>query len=388
MANNIFNVLDYGAVSDGGDSSAAFNAAFNALNNNPDGGVIYIPAGNYLIQNTIFGATNKAFEVRGEGSASQLVLNGGNMANGIVMQQNTANGALEIRDLQIYVTGATGLGNGSVLSVIGTLQGVAGLRIENIHIRMSDDSPVSNVVLVRNPSQGVIRDLNIDGYSSWGQSNTATGLYIDCVIQGANAIQLFNVNVFRTYYGIRCIGGQINQQYDMEGFQATGCSCVGVQYGLVMMGGWYQPPGYGWFGGHINAAQLCVQINTWSEFKVQGALLYLNSDGRNVGGTPQGFVLIQGSDDVQVKDNTCRFVNEETGAANTPGCYGVAATNSSNVLITGNFFDINETAGSTAVYSAGGNSNVRTAFNTARGVHAFLANSDGAARSIGEDLAI
>lgn len=389
MPANVYDVTAYGAVPDAGDCSGAFNAAFNALANNPEGGEIYIPPGNYLIQNQLFGATDKHFVVRGEGSGSQLVINGG-MANGIVMQQVQPNNALEIRDVQINVTGATGLGNGSVLTVHGVLQGCAGLRIENVHIRLAPDSPCSNVVLVRNPSSGVVRDLNIDGYPDWGQSNTATGLYIDCDTQGANAIQLYNVNIFRTYTGIRCVGGQIHQ-YVMEGFQANDCTLVGVQFGLIMQGGWYQPPGNGWFGGHINAGQINIQVNTWSEFKIADTLLYLNSNNAAHGVPgPQGFIMVNGSDDVNIHNCTMRFVNEDTGAANTSGCWGVALINSTNVLIQGNFFDINEPAQSTAVYSVQGNHNVRMAFNTGRGLRSggMLANNDGGTRSIGEDIQV
>ena len=120
----IYNIVDYGAVSNGGDCSGAFQAAFNALNNTPEGGQIYIPPGRFLIQNPIGGTTDKSCVIKGAGAdASVLVFNGPNLNNGLVLQQVTPNNACAFKDFGVVATGCPNLGNGSVLSIIGVLQG-------------------------------------------------------------------------------------------------------------------------------------------------------------------------------------------------------------------------------------------------------------------------
>lgn len=376
----VYNILDFGAQPSG-DATAAFQAAFNALNSNPMGGVIYIPPGEYVISSQIGGATDKNFIVRGSGAASRLIISGG-MANGLVMQQLTPNNALELCDLRILATNCPNLGNGSIVSVIGVLQGCDGVRVDNIHFQVTDDAPCSNVLYICNPSSGVVRDVNIDGYSGWGESNSATGIYIICDTQGANAIQLINCNIFRVYTGIRCVGGQIHA-YVMEGFEANECTIVGCQFGLVMQGGWYRVPGNGWRGGHINCRQICIQLDSWMEFKISDALLYL--DG-SAAANSQGFIKATNCEDINVHNCTTRYVDEITGGPTQRGIWGMALLNSQNCLIQGNFFDIGR-ADSAAIYAVPGTgcANVRSAFNTKRGGGAALA---GDVRSIGEDIVV
>ncbi len=377
----IYNIVDYGAVSNGGDCSGAFQAAFDALNNTPEGGQIYIPPGRFLIQNPIGGTTDKSCVIKGAGAdASVLVFNGPNLNNGLVLQQVTPNNACAFKDFGVVATGCPNLGNGSVLSIIGVLQGCNGITVDGLHVRLTDDAPCSNVLYVRNPSSGVIRDFNVDGYSGWGEGNTATGIYIICDTQGANAIQLYNCNIFRVYKGIWCVGGQI-QQYVMEGFEANECTLVGVQYGLHMQGGWYRPPGNAWKGGHINARQICILLETWYEFKISDTLLYL--DG-SAAANSQGHIRVINCDEIQIHNNSTRYVDEITGGPTQRGIWGIAISDSSNVLVQGNFFDIGR-ADSAALYSVSGNSNVRSAFNTKRGGGAYGA---GAYTEIGQDIVV
>jgi len=61
---DVLNVVDFGALTDGSDCTAAFNAAFNAVANN--GGEIFVPAGDYTLASPLTWS-GKPVTVRGAG---------------------------------------------------------------------------------------------------------------------------------------------------------------------------------------------------------------------------------------------------------------------------------------------------------------------------------
>ncbi len=98
------NVVDFGAMPGGGDSTAAFNAAFAAVPQN--GGEIFIPAGDYQLSSGLVWS-GKALTIRGAGKAiSRLHLQ--HTGIGFDISQSNPVNRVVLRDFSAYAESQTG----------------------------------------------------------------------------------------------------------------------------------------------------------------------------------------------------------------------------------------------------------------------------------------
>ena len=96
---NIYNIVDYGALGDGlTDCSDAIDAAIVDATTN--GGVVYIPAGNYNITRTINVAFNKPFSIMGVGDSSVLI----HSTNNTIFNFTNRANLMTVKDLRITST--------------------------------------------------------------------------------------------------------------------------------------------------------------------------------------------------------------------------------------------------------------------------------------------
>lgn len=340
---NIFNVLDYGAVSDSGDCTAAFNAAFAALNASANGGTIYIPTGNYALSGPIFGSTTKNFIVEGEGMGSRLVFSG-TLTNCVLMQQQTVGKALIARNFSIYPVACSNLNNGFGLQMVGMPGGILGVQAENVYVKLSNDAVVSAGICIRNPSNGQLDNCVVDGYNqTYGTSSM--GIYIYCDTTNAGGISLRRCFVARVYTGIQVSGTQDGSSTLMERFEASDCSVVYTQFGVNLEGNGNTSPGQSWRGGHIHAQQRGVHLQYWRQFRMTDALIYLDKNNN-----PQQLILMDNCDDIVIAYNSLRYADFINGNAVTTDISGIAINLCANILIYGNFIDLRlDTSG--AIYN-------------------------------------
>lgn len=119
-------VKDFGAVGDGvTDDAAAFQLAINAVMALPGGGMIFVPAGTYLLGDTLiieYSATEKAVNLVGAGLGSKLLWGGGSSKPMLHISATSGagfNSKTQIEKLQFYGNSYTG----------DTYSGVIGIQL-------------------------------------------------------------------------------------------------------------------------------------------------------------------------------------------------------------------------------------------------------------------
>jgi hypothetical protein len=237
------NVKDFGANGDGGDATAAIQAALNAAGVN---GTIYFPKGLYLVSSTLYGLGNQT--LRGGGSNSTIIFRTGNYGDTLVFGSTTAaSGHICISDMWFKH------GSGDYTPGVNSLPDLA---TSGAHIRLygSQEAIISNVWMWRLPYQlvfesgslGIVEKCHFygiwdsvypaaqEGISQiWLKSSPLLGIVTstkvrDCYFTGNASLPRSVVFTPSTGSVTKTITDPVGSQYgihitDSEDFDMTGC---------------------------------------------------------------------------------------------------------------------------------------------------------------------
>ena len=250
---DVVSVKDFGAVGDGvADDTAAFAAAFAALNTGSGPKGLFIPAGNYLVAPGTCSITTSNRHVYGEGPTSRIILSSGPVgATGIVANGTSDTVHLSdvlVSDLSVVASGWTGANgqNGIAFNrvdrcsvqrctVLGDSSGQS--WEQGIIFRDTNNCLIANNIVRRIKGNGISLDLIIGSETTSG--NLVTGNTISFV--GDSGIGFHN-NVRYS----AAIGNVIDQpgQGGGTGIDIAGCNCClfsgntisnSAQYGIRLL---------------------------------------------------------------------------------------------------------------------------------------------------------
>jgi hypothetical protein len=178
---SVINVKYYGATGNGttDDTTAIQKAADAALAIN---GVLYFPAGNYLVSSSInFNFTAGAIQditILGDGPDQSKI---SSSDSGFVFNTNSPFQSANIKNISLLSTVASTSSNAIFYNYMGTTGNVAVSSIENVTIRGSDGYTKTNSffsgILIQNQSYINIYNVNVYGTST--RANTYSGISIE-----------------------------------------------------------------------------------------------------------------------------------------------------------------------------------------------------------------
>lgn len=189
LSEQVYNVKDYGADNTGvANAATAINNAINAAST-AGGGIVYVPAGTYLI--TAFVTLKSKVNLVGAGREATILIGGTGLTSGVVVgTSGNAVSDLTISDLTI---------NGGYATASLT---VSGLQITNgaraIVTRCRFKSCGGSAVLLSNHPDGVVSLNEIDDSGQGGN----TGAHGICIVTGSHRARI----TFNRVLGARAMG--------------------------------------------------------------------------------------------------------------------------------------------------------------------------------------
>ncbi len=348
--------LDYGASvnADPETNRVAFQNAINALQAK-GGGRFVVPQGIFVVNAPLTASLgqNGSIFMEGADTNSTITFTGGGR-NGLVVDA----GFIKLSGFRIVVSAMPNIGQGSACylrnasALGGSFQNIV---VEDMRFEGRVDARPSYFLAVNGPATSRIRGVTVVGFYNQSFPVDSTGIYIfgevspsggasgdwsceGCTVIGVGTAFLVNE-------------GAGPGQATVEGSSFTDCVAVGVQVGLHMVGNGYQVPGHSWKGGHINAAAVCAQFDSISQFEIADCLLYLDAGGAN----KQGFILFNGCTQMRARDNQMIHIAQtgDTGG----GVYGVAFANGTTASRAQNNDGIGFPGGSAVIYNQSGGNN-------------------------------
>lgn len=356
----IFNVIDYGVVQYDPNYASQNVSAMNAAISDAaaiGGGTIVIPNGDIFLNDRVGGDyTSAGLAFEGTGTNARLVFQGG-MTNGLYINAN----GVKVQGLRFLVQASPNINQGSVLYVRNANALPNGIILRDLDFAGTSDARPGNFLAAVNPQESLIANVSIDSNSGEPFGTQSNGIYVlgdrICTDFSVRDCKVLRVN---TAFAVRG-GDSTNGQQTVEGISFTDNVTFGVQTGLYMTAG-YQAPGHSWKGGHINAELYCVNLNSWAQFKISDALLYLNQSNPNA----QGFILATNCTQIQAHNNHLIHV-AETGPSAGTQCFGVAFAGSTSYSLAA-FNDMaGAPPGSACVYNANNSTTNRSFGNSKTG---------------------
>jgi len=226
MALDTFNVLDFGALTNGTDCTGAFNAAFNALPNT--GGEIFIPSGDYTLASPLVW-NGKPVVLRGAGKG-QTRLHMQHTGIGFAFTQTNPFNKVVLRDFSAFAANTTGQ-TGAVASLLYPSEvsfGYVSAHISDIECFGSPNAQNGISPFPQTFLRGFVLNgcwsVQIDNVS-WFGPPAAAGATSSAVIELNNSFDT-RINGIQAYYGETVV---LQTGY-CEGIYFTNPLVVGTDY--------------------------------------------------------------------------------------------------------------------------------------------------------------
>jgi hypothetical protein len=270
------NVREFGAAGDGRtDDSDAFLKAAAAVN--PGGGVLYIPAGVYLLTRNVK-VCDRAVMIRGDGiGISRLVwgTNAKSVGLGIVQSrvQGNVTDFTHVTGLSLYTHGAN-FGTALVVNLSGQANNQAKvvmnrtnprICIEHVEIRGEDSSQQGwrRAILLDHGHHAVISNVHITGLTRGGAES---GIHLDGM-GSPTEVQISQSWVFH-------VGKALHITGKVEGVKLSQCDFVAVQHGVFAE----KCLQLNVVNSHINASHGGILARNVNQSSFSNLLIYKNSD--------------------------------------------------------------------------------------------------------------
>lgn len=252
-----YNVKDYGATGDGStDDRAAIQSAISAANS-AGGGVVYLPAGTYMLSSSLTLPSN--IHLQGVGPASILKHPNDAVSTGYLALVNTdtvnGNNNITLSDfaLDCNYTNRPAATNSGIRFLADDSNACDNITIRQLTIR---DVPVAAMQVMNTTNFQVVRnrvdDTGRDGITIWFNStdgviegNIVTNTRDDCIALNSEA----NPHVMTQIKRVSIVGNTVGQAADSvfgTGINVAGATDVAVQgntidyaqgWGIVVQGG-------------------------------------------------------------------------------------------------------------------------------------------------------
>jgi hypothetical protein len=354
-----FNPRDYGADENAAPAQnvAAFRAAGADLIN-AGGGAFVLPGGSFNLNETLqFESTTAAIKMYGADTESRLIWSGAGIHNGLILNMF----ASKIEGFRAIVSACPDIGDGSVIYMRGNSNPASPgkLFVTDVSFEGRPDARPQNFLAYQNGQHGRINGVDVVSYSNESFGTKGTGILIFSEHQAIQASvgdsSVYGVTVAGVDTGIVIEGGNgVGGNQQIEGISVTDLVAYGVQTGLRYSASGYQCPGHSLKGGHINCAKVAVQLDSIAQFRISDIEMYIDA------GSPfkQGFVLLNGSTQIDVHDIEMIHLAQAYGPDTGAGIFGVAAAAGTTIVNAHDIDCMGFAAGSAAVFNAGGGGGV------------------------------
>jgi len=284
----IANVVDYGAVDGGADSTAAFQAAINAKRD------VYVPAGTYICDSLTLALDGT--RLYGDGPSSRITFKAGELGTLIT----TGTLRVTMKDLDLYG------GDETSKKLVST----STANRSGIDVRCQFNSTIENVTvhgfanegiffsdpLVTSPRQSCLRIKSCEIYNNWRAIRAGTTTTL------AEYTKISGCTIYQNYYGLYIAGGNIlsdNNRVIDNGFGAyiLGTGVSNAAHGSFMGGqlnhnavaiqaqGVASGLGFVFSGVNIFEGDIVLNTSTGIQIKdgiIDAARFYLSGGGPNV----------------------------------------------------------------------------------------------------------
>ena len=334
-------------------STAAFQAALDAIKASPRGGKLLVPPGKYKIDGplTYQGASNELLP--------PITIEGVNRDATVLVQTYSGtmlkqfNSHLTMKNFGVLCS-ATGTTNIAFDIFIG---GDKQLVLDNICLAVESGSYWWSTGF------NILGTLSLRAHNLY--LNNVTGSITSVSQLHGVGIRLGGQCLSHSYEGIHTGGwnygffGMTNVIPGLEGFLFVNCNFVQNKIGFYMVNQAYQAPQpVSWIGGHIEFFQYGFQVTKGADFHIDGCLLYYNGSLGLAGTHITLDQMIHG----HVTNNELRV---NAGTSLNGGAQGILVNASSRIILTGN--DGSYTNDATSHVTLAGSTNCTVALNVASG---------------------